>query len=370
MSRDLNKVTQKLLEEGWTKDQTPPGMKPWKEFYGGWEYDFKFRQDCVFETGCGLLCTHREIISSMSYMGIEWTEENDMAITHCPYWHKETCDKNHPYLDGKRIFGGANDCLVHQTNKPYDYEKSTKKIWNEHEAEKEELWQRFQEEHKGRACRQQCRYDMKKGEWIYHYFPEMCALQFCRHCVVLDKDIDMTKFNVFYDLEKKVLIKGEGIIPDEWKMSIEKGKKLFDKPIAKTIAEVLAKVGHDYIQQKEEMRHSTELFFKNVKDIKIKNIRAEKKAGRDLLQDLKDIEAGIAVIHEVDRINDAKKDKKEKREAAAEAKRKRNLKKIEERGWDNLQSFEKRTILKTVDIAEAKEADRKRKEAPEQVSLF
>ena len=30
-----NLISQKLLAEGWTKELTPPGMKPWDDFYGG-----------------------------------------------------------------------------------------------------------------------------------------------------------------------------------------------------------------------------------------------------------------------------------------------------------------------------------------------
>ena len=100
---DTNKLSLRLLAEGWTKDQTPPGCHPWNGFYGGWTYDLKSRWDCVFETPCGLLYRRSELpqCGTMSVMGIDWTEENDCLAILCPrYSRTEPCQLNHPLLNG------------------------------------------------------------------------------------------------------------------------------------------------------------------------------------------------------------------------------------------------------------------------------
>ena len=70
---DVNLISQKLLADGWAKEQTPPGMKAWNDFDGGWTYDPKHRSQSVFETPCGLLLKHSECpqYGYMSFMGID-----------------------------------------------------------------------------------------------------------------------------------------------------------------------------------------------------------------------------------------------------------------------------------------------------------
>ena len=88
-----NLASQKLLDEGWTKDQTPPGMRPWSDFEGGWTYRYDARRNVVFETPCGLLYKRDQLSMSghMSYMGIEWTEENDNMTVMCPTIPGRSC---------------------------------------------------------------------------------------------------------------------------------------------------------------------------------------------------------------------------------------------------------------------------------------
>lgn len=99
---EINKLTQRLLNEGYTEDQTPPGCNPWNRFYGGWTYNYRNRLNTVFETPCGLLVKRTEIGHSgaMGYMGIDWTEENDNVTILCPHYSRNgTCELNHPLLE-------------------------------------------------------------------------------------------------------------------------------------------------------------------------------------------------------------------------------------------------------------------------------
>ena len=94
---ETNKLTQRLLTEGWKKDQTPPGCRPWNKYHGGWEYAYHSRLNVTFETPCGLILKRTELSHSgyMSYMGIDWTEENDNMTVLCPYYDKGHCELNH-----------------------------------------------------------------------------------------------------------------------------------------------------------------------------------------------------------------------------------------------------------------------------------
>jgi hypothetical protein len=51
----------------------------------------------TFRTPCGLQCKELQCHSNMSYMGIGWTFENDMATIHCSY-EKRECKLKYEYL--------------------------------------------------------------------------------------------------------------------------------------------------------------------------------------------------------------------------------------------------------------------------------
>ena len=121
---EINKLSQHLLAEGWTEDQTPPGCNPRNRFYGGWTYRYQSRLNTVFETPCGLLLQRTEIShsGSMGYMGIEWMEENDNSTIICPYYDRTApCKLNHPLLEAQGNAGchyeSLHFCAVHETDK-------------------------------------------------------------------------------------------------------------------------------------------------------------------------------------------------------------------------------------------------------------
>lgn len=56
--KELNKLTQRLFAEGYTKDRHPDYVDDWtyqSEFYGGFEYSRAKKNSMVFSTPCGLL---------------------------------------------------------------------------------------------------------------------------------------------------------------------------------------------------------------------------------------------------------------------------------------------------------------------------
>ena len=53
--KELNELTRRLLAEGYTPEDTPPGTCEYKSYYGGWTYTSQALNQMVFETPCGLL---------------------------------------------------------------------------------------------------------------------------------------------------------------------------------------------------------------------------------------------------------------------------------------------------------------------------
>lgn len=91
-----------------------------------------------------------------------------------------------------------------------------------------------------------------------------------------------------------------------------------------------------------------DIFLGKVKSVEVMNIRVERKVGRDLLQDLKDVEAGIEVIHASDLEAAQKEAKHQRRVKAAEQRQKRMERKIISSGYDALDTFEQRRARKVL----------------------
>ena len=46
----INELTRRLLAEGYTPEDTPPGMREYSPYDGGWTYDSETLGRMVFET--------------------------------------------------------------------------------------------------------------------------------------------------------------------------------------------------------------------------------------------------------------------------------------------------------------------------------
>ncbi len=380
MTMETNKLSQRLLAEGWTKDQTPPGLRPWRDFDGGWTYDYRHRLDVVFEAPCGLLWHRNEVSCSghMSFMGVEWTEENDCITVICPHYEMvEPCPLNHPLLRDRPIAGSHYEhlcfCALHETDKPWCYEQSAQKVKDNQKAVEDQLWEKFQASKHGRVCRHQSRYNRRTPEWYSCYDPMLCHYG-CQHCVVLGKDLSTVRGNVFYDVKISWTQKGVGFLPDQQRADITKGVKFLDKPCSLTLAEVIAKVCKADIQRREESKRSMDLYLGRIDKIEILNIRAERKESRDLLQDLKDVAEGATIHHASDDAKAAKARKSENRKKAAQAKIRRLEQAILDRGFQDQPEHTKRRMMKFLGEDRISELETQHEEAAatstEQLSLF
>ena len=112
--KEYNKLTKELLSAGYTAEHFPdyvqidssrlPGDDPLNNVSGGFEYKRWYIDKLVYKTGCGKYVMGRNMISDMSYMGVQWIHENDCPVIRCPY-DKSECDKNNRLLHG--IHGGV-----------------------------------------------------------------------------------------------------------------------------------------------------------------------------------------------------------------------------------------------------------------------
>lgn len=340
---EQNELTKQLLSEGWTKEQTPEGLLPWNDFYGGWQYKRSTYQKFVFQTPCGLLVKGDKIISDMAYMGVRWTVENNNPVINCPYFGLRNCPCRHPLLQGKRLYsfvsriGSYKHCAVSRTSFPWEYCNSVEKVLDDNSHEEDLLWEIFSQKHNGRACRHQAYFNRSEKKWHMRYDPMTCAQYGCSHCSMLDKPISPKKANVYYDLKKSYVQKGQGFLPDETIVSITKGIKLLRA--SETVCDAIVKHCKKDIEATVRLNNHSFCFLGG--SVEVLNLRYERRESRDLLQDLRDVAAGITVVHESDQKKAQKEVKRAKRIASQHRREEYFRKLIRTNGYLNLSASDR-----------------------------
>ena len=203
--KEYNLLTKQLLEEGYSAEHHPDHVRVdvpmWQEktldnYDGGFTYERWWIFEQTFKTPCGLQCKGLQCHSNMSYMGIEWTFENDMATIRCPYEKKE-CKLKHEYLQENKVL--RYECEVHMTEEKYFYEGSVEHILKLHDDEIRRQEISFGLQRKGRICREHMRFNRDTLEWEMNYDPYYCGLSRCAGmCPVLGHELDKKRGNVFY----------------------------------------------------------------------------------------------------------------------------------------------------------------------------
>ncbi len=102
------------------------------------------------------------------------------------------------------------------------------------------------------------------------------------------------------------------------------------------------------------------------------NFRAEKKVGRDLLQDLNDVANGIAVVHEADQVKQSAEAKRQRKKAAADRKVAAAEKKIVQNGLGVLTGYQRERMERILGYDRCMELDEQYRTSkiPVQISLF
>ncbi|MGN0657179.1 MAG: hypothetical protein ACI4KR_10335 [Ruminiclostridium sp.] len=357
ITSELNKLTQGLFAQGYSEDNYPDYVRPFNKFYGGFEYTYEYQQKMLFSTPCGLHVRGDYFVGGgMSYMGVDWTIENDNPVIHCPY-KKSDCTLRSSLLPAVSGVGSCKACFCncHKINGDYDYEKSVDKILNLENQKRERKFEDFSEKKKGRACSFMCRYNEWTEEWCQVYNPIECVNYGCSYCSILKWEISNVKGNVFYDVVLRYRVEqGEGFFyENKIKTQMIKGKKLFSRNAPLDICKIIARTQKKHIISRERSRYSKELFFAEYHgkffEVEVVNIRAERRETRDLLSDLRDISDGIIVLHNSDIEADAKEHKKENARKSIESKKRKYLRLLAEKPLNEIDVIYRRRIEKYLD---------------------
>lgn len=347
----LNELTKRLLADGHTRVNHPEHVY-WSDFENfGYKAEYIF--GTVWETPCRLLIEGRSVFTSdVTYNNVWYCPENNNPVIRCPY-SKTGCEHQ------PEMLGRWNMCICHQTERAYDYEASAEKAESDQEKQARAA---YMEITGGQYC--SCVVNSngyKPGRYQIEYDPDTCISCHCSNqvCSITKRQRDLTKVNIYYDIIREKITR-VGIIEDTQK-SIEKGCKVFRKPVARTDAEMwLKRKKADYnpFQAKSgiiEPRLSAEdhrmnYFSKHHRSwpgydyfefrYHVENIRIEAREQRDLLQDLQDVANGLEVFHASDVKKAAvqkKKDAKQSRQAAKDRKKERLQLQAFNDHWDDPQ---------------------------------
>ena len=349
----LNELTKRLLAEGYTLEDTPPGMRVYSQYDGGWTYTPEARQALTFETPCGLLVKGEYFSNGyLSFQGVDWRVENNNPTVCCPRFDLDFCPMRHPLLWSDRMISHDSEiirqCACHQTERPYTYDGSFDEAHDKVWAEAEERWKVFEEQHKGRVCRHMSWYNRTTRTWHIRYDPLECAMDNaqCGHCTILNKDLDTLRGNVFYDVKATRTIKGDWLFPDKEACTIQKGLKVLDHGVSLTKCEAIVRYGKHHVISLYLLNHHHELFFDPTLRYELINFRAQRQNTRDIMQDLADTAAGIEVVHQAD----TDKLRKEQKRARKLARQERQIRKLEKvilaDGVDHLDYSQRRIMGK------------------------
>lgn len=374
---EYNKLTQRLLLEGYTAEHYPKevklpggvfGKSPLENIYGGFKYQRYYSDEFTYKTGCGKHTKGINVIDNMGFMGVEWCHENDNPIIRCPY-DKADCELNNPLLHGTHGGGLCIRCYCecHQTEEVYDYENSIEKANKERYEEIERKYQEYSEKHHGRICRNHMYYNERTKEWRLDYAPQKCkSVCYSQNgfCPIRNKPIDKKKGNVYYDLKTSTIRKDGTLFDGEKIVSITKGIRFFDKSVSMDICKDFIKLQSDEIGKKYYWnKASTKKIWDKDFEFEILNIRAESRPSRDLMQDLADIREGILIVHESDRIKREKEAKRNAKKKRLEIKKQKIIRKVAKNGYDSLDYSEMKFISENDIGDEVEEAITKQEEA-------
>lgn len=373
MKYRYNELTKRLLNEGYTAEHYPDyvTIQDWKKdldnFYGGFSYQPWWIYKQTFRTPCGLQVQGLQAMSSMSFRGLDWTYENDLACIHCPY-KRTDCEKRHPYLrEGSGVL--KDWCNVHLTGEPYSYEGSVEELRKIREDEIHQQKLSFILQKNGRACEKLMRYDPSEDCWKMEYDLADCARFRCSgFCPMKGRELEQKRGNVFYDLKitGRDYSKDGTLFEGERFTRITKGIRALAYPVSLDICKAYSRLCKDEINWRVYNQYHRELFFAEYHS-------------RDLLQDLEEIRAGITICHASDQEKQEIQEKRERRTRARKIKLKRLEKKILDKGYENLppHSIDRVHADKWLGEERLKELDRLREQRlreeqdkPVQLSLF
>ncbi|KLU61859.1 hypothetical protein CEB3_c17770 [Peptococcaceae bacterium CEB3] len=319
----MNKLTERLLEAGYTKDSHPDYVEwsSWNDF----EYTREFLISTVWEAPCGLLKQGINSYNHGSSMGVDYCPENDNPRYGCPYFDEKPCQYRHTTVN---LWGW--NCTLHQTDKSYNYEQSIEKLWDEWDRIKNAAF--LELTIKSGFCENMV-WDRRKRKYVPRFIVENCINRDCKNgvCAITKQPRNLERVNIFYDVLRERHYR-KGLI-EHTERSVTKGVKTFEKSIARTDAEIWIKENENKEKFKPGLTpiDRKELYFSEHHgdtgygeydfckfSVTPLNIRIEKRESRDMLKDLQDTQEGIEVRHDSDLRKVAAKVKSDRRRKARE----------------------------------------------------
>lgn len=158
-----------------------------------------------------------------------------MSFFRCP-WHKKNCEQNHPLLREDN-FGF---CACHMVS-DYQYEKSAEYLEDQADQKKEELFQKFKEQHKNCICKMHMSYNYEKQEWSLQYNPMRCMCGPGEYCMLRGRPLSKKTGNIYYDLKVSTIRKDDTFFAGEPVVTITRGKKFLQSKVSVDICEEIVK---------------------------------------------------------------------------------------------------------------------------------
>ena len=339
-----NLLTQELLLQGYTTEIHPDyvrigigkmGKSPLENSDGGFVYTDEYLEEKTFMSGCGLYVKWENCIDRLEYMNETFCFENDNVAFRCP-WHKKDCERNHPLLKEDEF------CVCHMVS-DYQYKKSVEYLKEQADRKKEELFQKFKEQHKNRICKLHMFYNYDKQKWSLQYDPMKCRCGPGDYCTLRGRPLSEKTGNIYYDVKVSTIRKDDTFFAGEPVVTITRGKKFLQGKVPVDICEEIAKRNREDIFRKEWFNgYSMQALYDPDLKVEILNIRVAARLTRDKAQDLEDEKAGINVGYEADSVKAKKKWKQERKEKRLEQVKRKLVKK----GWESLNDTEQRFMKK------------------------
>ena len=247
-----NLLTQELLLQGYTTENHPDyvrigigkmGKSPLENSDGGFVYTDEYLEEKTFMSGCGLYVKWENCIDRLEYMNETFCFENDNVAFRCP-WHKKDCERNHPLLKEDEF------CVCHMVS-DYQYKKSVEYLKEQADRKKEELFQKFKEQHKNRICKLHMFYNYDKQKWSLQYDPMKCICGPGDYCTLRGRPLSEKTGNIYYDVKVSTIRKDDTFFTGEPVVTITRGKKFLQGKVPVDICEEIIKRNQEDIFDKE-----------------------------------------------------------------------------------------------------------------------
>lgn len=316
---DYNLLTEKLFQNGYTKETYPDYIHQFLEYSGGFVYKESYVDSLYVKLPCGMVAKARHFFREMSCNGVDYCFENNNPVFVCPFG-KDCCHIN----EDLRIGSSSCFCCGVISTESYSYENSFEKKEQEQQEKKDASFLAFSENHKGRVCEHQCKYDAVTDTWQQDYNPMRCIRNNCSHCTIKNAEIDcFQKGNIYYELERTYTCRDGSLFDGEQTISVTKGIPFFERSYPLSILEDIVRLKSEDIVSKVMLEKHYEMYMLPV-TYRVLNISAKKKVTRDLLADLEDVAAGKHIVHDSD-LKRSQKEWKKKNKELREQKAKQRL---------------------------------------------